>query len=235
MSERATRSILAFDTATPATVAVIRDPHGAQVEARHDPAPGERPGHATRLLGLVHELLGQAGLGLADLARIGVGTGPGSFTGLRIGVATARGLAQALEIPVVALGTLRVLADGAASAAGPSRPVLAVVDAGRGEAFAAAYAGTGELVAPAAMAPAALARAVARLPVPPLAVGPGAVRFRADLQAAGAAIPEDESPLHRVAGRHLGDLAAASHPAGLDTVLPYYLRPPDAQRRLPRP
>lgn len=223
--------ILAFDTATLATVAVA-GADGVQVEARHDPAAGERPGHATLLLGLVCDALSRAGMELDDIARVGVGTGPGSFTGLRIGVATARGLAQALAVPLVAVSTLHVLAAGAAADAGPTRPVLAVVDARRGEAFAAAYAGAGELLAPAAMKPDALAHAVAQLPARPLAVGEGAVRFRADLQAAGAAIPPDESPLHRVAGRHLGDLAAAGEPAELDAVLPHYLRPPDARRRV---
>lgn len=225
--------ILAFDTATPATVVVVRGPDGTCIEARHDPVPGERPGHATRLLRLVHEALADAGLSLDDVERIGVGTGPGSFTGLRIGVATARGLAQALAVPVVAVSTLRALADGAAAEdrpPHPARPVLAVVDARRGEGFAAAYAGADELLAPVAMTPAALARAVAGLSAAPLAVGDGAVRFRADLQSAGAAIPADDSPLHHVAGRHLGDLAAAGDAAGLDAVLPFYLRPPDAKR-----
>ncbi len=233
-------TVLAFDTATQATVAAVRRPDGAHFEARHDPAPGERPGHATRLLAVVEEALDRAGLGLGDVARIGVGTGPGSFTGLRIGVASARGLAQALEVPLVAVSTLRALAGEAGTASGSShdatRPVLAVVDARRGEAFAAAYRGGEELLAPAAMTPAVLARAVAGLPRSPLAVGEGAVRFRAELQATGAAIPADDSPLHRVAGRHLGDLAAAGDAAGLEAVLPFYLRPPDAQRRRrPRP
>ena len=226
--------VLAFDTATRATVAVVRGVDGGHFQARHDPSAGERPGHASRLLGLIGEALGEARLALTDVTRVGVGVGPGSFTGLRIGVATARGLAQALAVPLVPVSTLRALAAGAAEEAGrASRPILAVLDARRGETFAAAYAGPQELMAPAAMPPAALVQAVARLSASPVAVGDGAVRFRADLQAAGAAIPADESPLHRVAGRQLGGLAAASDPAALDAVLPHYLRPPDAQRRAP--
>jgi tRNA threonylcarbamoyladenosine biosynthesis protein TsaB len=224
-------TLIAFDTATPATVALVRRADGRDVEARHDPAPDERPGHATRLLALLDDALTRAGLELGDVARIGVGTGPGSFTGLRIGVATARGLAQALDAPLVALSTLRALAAGARDEAGARRPVLAVIDARRGEAFAAAY-GDGDMVLePAALHPDALAAAIDGLPAAPLAVGDGAVRFRPYLDAAGAAIPADESPLHRLAGRHLGDLAAAADPTPRDPVLPYYLRPPDAHRR----
>ena len=228
--------VLAFDTATPATVAVVRDAEGNHVEARHDPEPGERPGHATRLLALADEALDAAHVALDDVARIGVGIGPGSFTGLRIGVATARALAQALAVPLVEVSTLRALAARAEEELAPAeRPVLAVVDARRGEAFAAGYAGRHELLAPTRLSRDALAHAVARLPASPLAVGEGAVRFRSDLQAAGAAIPVDESPLHRVAGRQLGDLAAASDPTRLNAVLPHYLRPPDAQLRRPAP
>src|SRR6059058_4071986 len=103
-------NLLAFDTATPSTVVTAaRDPDHVIVR-RHDPAPGERPAHATALLSLVDDALAAAGLDLAQVERLGVGTGPGSFTGLRIGVATARGLAQALGLPAVGVSTLQSLA-----------------------------------------------------------------------------------------------------------------------------
>ncbi|HEV7363752.1 MAG TPA: tRNA (adenosine(37)-N6)-threonylcarbamoyltransferase complex dimerization subunit type 1 TsaB, partial [Solirubrobacteraceae bacterium] len=145
--------ILCFDTATPATVvAAARDP-GHVVVRRHDPDAGARPAHATALLPLVDEALAAAGLNLADVQRLGVGTGPGSFTGLRIGLATARGLAQGLGLPLAPVSSLEALAAGASAEAGPDRAVLAVIDAGRGEGFALAVAGDRRLGEAAALGP----------------------------------------------------------------------------------
>ena len=200
---------------------------GRQAERRHDPVAGERPGHATRLLGLLDEVMADLGVDLAAFDRLGVGVGPGSFTGLRIGIATARGLAQSGGLPIAPVGTPSVLAAGAEHEAGPERAVLAVIDAGRGEGFAAAFRDGRPLGEPAALAPAALADLAARLGAS-LAVGGGAVRFRAQLQAAGAAVPADESPLHRLDGRHLCRLAAAAETVDRDAVLPRYVRAPDA-------
>jgi tRNA threonylcarbamoyladenosine biosynthesis protein TsaB len=218
--------LLAFDTATPSTV--VGAAEGDRVaERRHDPAPGERPGHATRLLELVHAALEDVGLALGAVERIGVGVGPGSFTGLRIGIATARALAQAGNARLAEVSTPMALAAGALDEAGPQRPILAVIDAGRGEGFAVAYRGGGALDEPGALAPDALARLAEELGAP-LAVGGGAVRFRAQLQAAGAAVPADESPLHRLDGRLLCRLAAAAETVDRDAVLPRYVRAPDA-------
>jgi tRNA threonylcarbamoyladenosine biosynthesis protein TsaB len=225
-------TVLGFDTATPATaVGVLRD-DGAVFEARHDPEPGERPGHATRLLGLVDEVLEAAGIRLDDVERIAVGVGPGSFTGLRIGIATARGLAQGTGAELVGVSTLRALAEGAVE---PGRPVVAVLDARRGEAFAAAWDGDTELMPPAALAPQALAEALRALDTPPLALGDGAIRFRADLEPAGAAIPPDDDQLHRVTARHVCRLGAAAPSAGIAAVVPDYRRLPDAQARAQSP
>jgi tRNA threonylcarbamoyladenosine biosynthesis protein TsaB len=233
--------ILALDTATPATAVAVCGGQDAW-EARHDPAPGERPGHATRVLGLVAQVMERAGAGWADVARIAVGVGPGSFTGLRIGVATARALGQARGLPVIGVSTLRALAL-AAEEEGGERVVIAVVDARRGEAFAAGWRGAEERLAPAALAPEALAEriralgaplartrpggATPSLAAPPLAVGDGAVRFRACLQDAGAEVPADGAPLHRVHARHHCRLAAGREAEGLAAVLPDYLRAPD--------
>ena len=213
--------LLAFDTATPATVvAVLRD--GAVFEARHEPAPGERPGHASQVLPLALSLLEEAGLDFGDLDRIAVGTGPGTFTGLRIGVATARALAQASGAELVGISTLRTLA----SAAEADGPVLAVLDARRGEAFVAAYDGDEELVPPAAVTPEMLA-ATARPGWP--AVGDGAVRFRAVLEPSGARIPADGSPLHSVSATAMARLAERAPETGREGVTPDYLRLPDAE------
>ena len=142
--------VLGFDTATRSTTVGLRLAEGDTLQARDDPdrtPPTQHPGHATRLLGMADELLTQAGIGWSALERIAVGLGPGTFTGLRVGVATARGLAQSLEIELVGVSSLRALAepalqselDGSRSDRSRSDHVLAVFDARRGEAFAAAY------------------------------------------------------------------------------------------------
>jgi tRNA threonylcarbamoyladenosine biosynthesis protein TsaB len=141
--------VLGFDTATAATAVALRLADGTTLRARDDPGSGQRPGHTTRLLPLARELLAQADLPWTALERVAVGVGPGTFTGLRIGIATARGLAQALAIDAVGVSTPRVLAQAAIAAAAASREgapgasgdgVLAVIDARRGEAFVAAFA-----------------------------------------------------------------------------------------------
>jgi tRNA threonylcarbamoyladenosine biosynthesis protein TsaB len=237
--------LLAFDTATPATTVALALADENLLTRRHEPGPGERPGHVSELLPLALELLGEAGLTFAQLDRLAVGVGPGTFTGLRIGVATARALAQAHALPLVGVSTLRSLAAGAGDAAGA--PVLAVLDARRGEAFAAAWAageaervgGVGgvrstPLLAPAALTPEALAQAVAALPAAPVAVGDGAVRFRDVLEAAGAVVPADDSAAHRVDAAVHARLAAVMEPDAPDAVLPAYLRLPDAELALRR-
>jgi tRNA threonylcarbamoyladenosine biosynthesis protein TsaB len=134
--------VLGFDTATPATAVALRLADGTTLRARDDPGTGERPGHTTRLLPLASELLGEAGLGWGEVQRIAVGVGPGTFTGLRVGVAMARALAQSLDIDVVGVSTLRVLAEAALAEAAPrgaAGAVLAAIDARRGEVFVAGY------------------------------------------------------------------------------------------------
>jgi hypothetical protein len=124
--------ILALDTATAATVVGVAATDGTLLaQRRHDPAPGERPGHTTQLLPLAQQALAEAGGAWGAITRIGAGVGPGTFTGIRIGVATARALAQGLDAETVAIPTLDALALGAAAAVAPGN-VLAVLDARRG-------------------------------------------------------------------------------------------------------
>lgn len=228
--------ILAFDTATPDTVVGLSadDGLGDLREARHTPQPGERPGHASQLLVLAERLLAEAGAGWAEVSRIGAGVGPGTFTGLRIGIATARALAQAApRAHLVAVSTLEALALGADP--DPSRPVLACVDARRGEAYVAAWATPGErLLAPAAVAPGRLAVLLVTGPRW-WAVGDGSVAFRAVLEAAGAHVPDDGSALHHVGARALCRLAAVGTPVTRDALVPQYVRAPDAVPKHLRP
>jgi tRNA threonylcarbamoyladenosine biosynthesis protein TsaB len=235
--------LLALDTATPATVAGVLLADGRVVEARDDPPEGSRGQHASRLLPLAERAMQEAGVGWDELQRIAVGVGPGGFTGLRIGVATARALAQARGLPLVPVSSLAALAAGAeaalaagadvARAAGAhdaGAPVVAaVIDARRGEVFAAAFQGDRERLAPAAIAPQALAEQLRALTTPVQAVGDGAVRFRRELEAAGVAVPADGSAVHRIAAAPLCRLGAAGEPAQRDRLLPDYRREPDAK------
>jgi tRNA threonylcarbamoyladenosine biosynthesis protein TsaB len=228
--------ILGLDTATAATAVALWAPGGPALERRDDPPAGARPAHGSRLLALIEEAL--AGTGWDAVDRIAVGVGPGGFTGLRLGIATARALAQARDLPLVGVSSLAALAAGAA---GEARAVVAVIDARRGEVFAAAEGWFG----PAAMKPGDLAarleggpaghesgRAAPHEPRGPagalLAVGDGAVRFRAELERAGADVPGDGSPLHRVSALQVCRLGAAGDPADRDALLPDYRREPDA-------
>src|SRR5918912_3332551 len=111
--------ILAFDTATEIATSALVD---------GDEVLGERVSRAVTLLEDIDALLRQAGARPGDISALAVGTGPGSFTGVRIGLATARALAFALELPVAGVSTLDALAAGSPGA-------VPVVDAGRREVF----------------------------------------------------------------------------------------------------
>ncbi len=107
--------MLGFDTATPSTAVGLRMSDGSTLQARDDPGPNEHPGHATRLLALVNDLLENANMGWNEIDRIAVGLGPGTFTGLRVGLATARGLAQSLGVELAGVSSLRALASAGAA------------------------------------------------------------------------------------------------------------------------
>lgn len=229
--------VLAFDTATRATAVALCDvgdgaADGLELEARDDPEPGARPGHARRLLPLVEELLAQGG-GWDAVQRIAVGVGPGTFTGLRIGVATAHALARSRGLELVGVSTLESLAS-VARADWPDAPVLAVIDARRGEAFAAAWtAARAPALAPSVLTSDELGRAASGLAPGAVAVGDGAIHFRAVLEAAGVAVPADRSALHRVSAREHCRLAAAGRADTPEAVLPVYLRLADAELNRP--
>jgi tRNA threonylcarbamoyladenosine biosynthesis protein TsaB len=242
--------VLAIDTATPATVIGLRRADGSVLEARDDPRAGERPGHSTRLLPLAAGLLAESGLGWREVERIAVGVGPGTFTGLRVGVATAHGLASSSGAELVGVSSLRALALGAGDEEGeeveegegdgsrggeeePGRqPILAAIDARRGEVFVAGYQGEMGLLAPRPVAPAVVPELLAEksdvlLSGRCVAVGDGAVLYRSEFERCGVFVPDDDSALHRIRAAALCELGLAAS-ASDDPVLPDYLRRPDA-------
>ena len=195
--------ILAFDTATDvATSALVRDGE----------VLGERASRAVRILHDIDSLLAEAGLAQADVDRIVVGTGPGSYTGLRMGLITGRTLSFALGVPLAGVSTLTALATGSPGA-------VPVIDGRRGEVFTLVDG------APRVLRPDEVA-------VQPesIYVGDGAVRYRDVLERAGGEVPPDGSAVHIPWARHHAALAADFGPA--DTVEPIYLRLPDAERAL---
>ncbi|HLH14589.1 MAG TPA: tRNA (adenosine(37)-N6)-threonylcarbamoyltransferase complex dimerization subunit type 1 TsaB [Solirubrobacteraceae bacterium] len=240
--------VLGLDTSTPSTAVALRGADGRTTDARDDPPAGAHPGHATRLLEMAAELLEAAGLRWRDVDRIAVGVGPGTFTGLRVGIATARGLAQSLSRELVGVSSPLALAAAALAAqdaeARSARAVLSAIDARRGEVFAAAYtasdAGAGEpleLVAVRPLAPEQLASVIAEAgPASAerswLAVGDGAVRYRAQLERAGVPVAEPASPLHLVSAASICELGARAHAPALERVVPDYRRRPDAELAL---
>ena len=193
--------ILAFDTATDvATVALVRD----------GDVLGERASRAVRVLEDVEELLGDAGLRTEDVEGLVVGTGPGSYTGLRMGLITARTLAFSLGVPVAGVSTLDALAAGAPGA-------VPVIDGRRREVFTLL---DGE--------PRCLSAAELRVEAGRAYVGDGAVRHRDLIEAAGGTVAPNDAQEHVPWARHHASLARDFGPA--DAAEPIYLRVPDAER-----
>jgi tRNA threonylcarbamoyladenosine biosynthesis protein TsaB len=191
---------LAFDTATDvATAALVR---GGTVL-------GERRSRAVRILADVEGLLADGGVARSDVRRLVVGTGPGSYTGLRMGLVTARTLALALDVPVAGVSTLAALAAGA-------RGATPVLDARRREVFTLV---AGE---PSVLSPDDL-----RVRSGDTYVGDGALRYRDSIEGRGGIVPPDEDDAHVPWARHHAALAAEFGPAEL--VEPLYLRVPDAE------
>lgn len=218
-------NVLGFDTATVATSTCVLRDDGASFDAT--PGPDRLagpPGHAAELMPAIAGVMDRAGLDFGDLDAIAPGIGPGSFTGLRIGIATARSLARACGVP------LRPVSSLAALAAGIDAPLaLPVIDARRGEVFAALHAGAEERWPPLAARPEELAERVRELPETPLAAGDGSIRFRQILEAAGVGVAPDGSPAHVVHALHLCRLAKGAPARPPEAVLPAYLRAPDVQ------
>jgi tRNA threonylcarbamoyladenosine biosynthesis protein TsaB len=195
---------LAFDTATAVATSALVD---------GDEVLGERVSRAQTLLEDVDALLRQAGSHPSELDQLAVGIGPGSFTGVRIGLAVARGLALSLDLPGSGVSTLAALAAGAPGA-------LPVVDAKRREVFTLI---DGE---PRVLTPQELS-----VEAGTLCVGDGAKRYRSLLEERGAEVPPDVDERHLPRARF--HAALAGRPGPVEELEPLYLRVPDADRSIP--
>ena len=194
---------LAFDTATAVATSALVD---------GDEVLGERVSRAQTLLEDVDALLRQGGAHPSELDRLAVGVGPGSFTGVRIGLAVARGLALSLDLPGSGVSTLAALAAGAPDA----QPVI---DAKRREVFTLVE-GEARVLAPQELP----------LKAGAVCVGDGAKRYRALLEERGAVVPPDDDDRHVPRARFHAQLAG--EPGPVDELEPLYLRVPDADRNL---
>ena len=212
-------AFLGIETATrQGSVAILRD------SALETAWLGAAGGHAAGLLDVIARLFDRTGTPRDRLRGIGVATGPGSFTGVRVGMATAMGLAYALDVPVTGLSTLEAMGRSAARSPEPADcPIAAVLEAGRGEVYAALFdAGGGRMWPDRAWRPEAL---LAGLPGGARLCGDGAERLNA---AAATPRPVVDLPPRAAA---LARAAAGSEAAGYSPggLRPNYIRPTDAE------
>ncbi len=223
--------ILGFDTATGDTCVAAMDAGQVRHEVCIGPSTADgRPQHATALLPAIEDAVDSVG-GWEKIDMIGVGCGPGSFTGLRIGLATARGLALGRGIPAIGVTTLAAI-GAAIVGRGDARCALALIDARRDEVFAALYdRDGGEAWEPQVVGPTELGARIAGLGDGVVAAGSGAIRFRDEFHSVpGIVIAEDGDPINRVSAALIcrlcdGVTAVDRHPPE-----PIYLRAPDAER-----
>lgn len=197
--------ILALDTATAvATSALVRS----------DEVLGERASRAVKILEDLESLLDDAGLRADEVEGIAVGRGPGSFTGIRMGLVTARTLAFSLDVPVAGVSTLDALVAGSPGA-------TPLIDGRRGEVFT--LRGDEPVCLP-----------TEELDVEPgsLYVGDGAVRYRAQIEERDGLVPADDDPVHVPWARYHAALGRDFGRAG--SAEPIYLRVPDAKKALRR-
>jgi tRNA threonylcarbamoyladenosine biosynthesis protein TsaB len=208
-------NVLGFDTSTAATTVCLLRADGEAFEIE---PPVERlfepPGHARELMPGVDRAMRDAGVGFGDLDAIAVGIGPGGFTGLRIGIATAHGIAQSARVPLHPVLSLDALAAGIESPA-----PFPLIDAKRTEVYGL---GPDPFVG-------SIDDAIARAPEGALAAGDGSIRFREALESAGILVAPGDSRMHVVRGLYICRLAATVQPAPPESVVPCYLRAPDAK------
>src|SRR4051794_34841878 len=212
--------VLALDTATPAVTAGIIELSHAPVERSRQVRMEDRR-HVEQLMPAVLAACAEAGCRLAEVDAVVVGTGPGPFTGLRVGMVTAAALGDALDVPVHGVCSLDAIAAEVADLDGP---LLVVTDARRREVYWAAYSGGVRLTGPHVEAPAAL---VARIPELGAVASAGATAAATGLRVVA---PEAPGPAGLVACA-VDALRAGVRPGPLE---PLYLRRPDAVAPGPR-
>jgi tRNA threonylcarbamoyladenosine biosynthesis protein TsaB len=210
--------ILALDTSLDACSVAIYDRETRSMIAFESEVIGK--GHAERLMAMMSSVISSAGIAFSDIGRIGVTIGPGSFTGIRVGLATARGLSLASGIRVVGISTL----DAIAREAPAGGPVLVVLDARRGEVYAGLYDGSHTLISPPALLTLEAAATAATAAQASL-FGSGAPLVRA------AQSPENLPILGLKAYPDIAHVAAltAVTAAQTEPPKPLYLRAPDAK------
>jgi tRNA threonylcarbamoyladenosine biosynthesis protein TsaB len=223
-------NILAFDTCLGAVSAAAsrRGPEGALLCQAYEVRAA---GHAERLMPMIAEVMDGAGLAFSQLDRLAVTLGPGGFTGVRVGIAAARGLAFAAGKPVVAATSLAVMAHRAEEMlAGMGEPLgtrrlMVAVDARRGALFVQSFAaGAVETAAAQLITPSEAARSLG--PEGGVVVGSGAMAVAAAAAAAGVTADPRFADLQP----HAGNLAAmAARLAPVSPVRPLYLRLPDVR------
>jgi tRNA threonylcarbamoyladenosine biosynthesis protein TsaB len=215
--------ILAIDTALDACAAGVLDTGAGGMIAQESQAM--KRGHAEALMPLIARVIRAAGIAFADLDRIAVTTGPGSFTGLRVGLSAARGIALAANKPVVGLTTLTAYAAPIVSDSG-EQPILSAIDARHDHVYFQVVSGNGS--------------SLIRPRVAPIEEALGASRFGAPHLVGNAAgilnqrWPADAPPPFKVDPQPAPDIAwvawlgAAVNPSTAP-ARPYYLRAPDAK------
>ncbi len=224
------RTILAFDTTAGACSVAVRR---AGETVAHRSVPLAR-GHAEALVPMIVETLAGAGLGFSDLDAVAATTGPGAFTGIRIGLAAARGIALAAGIPAIGIGALAALAAGVAPRAAEGKLVLAPVDTKRSDFYAQAWAAPDQ---PAGEAAAVDADGLAAMagPGPVLVTGDAARAAAAALAERGveATVASGAGPPDAAVVAILAERLLETTPSALPPATPVYLRAPEA--RLPAP
>jgi tRNA threonylcarbamoyladenosine biosynthesis protein TsaB len=215
--------ILAIDTALDACAAAVLDTEAGRLLAQESQAM--KRGHAEALMPLIGRVIEASGTAFASLGRIAVTTGPGSFTGLRVGLSAARGIALAANIPVVGITTLAAYAAPVVSE-NAEHPVISAIDARHDHVYLQVVSGNGSALVRPRVAPIAEALDARRFGTPHI-VG-NAAGILAERWPPHAVRPFEVDPQPAPDIRWVGWLGAAVSP-NTAPARPFYLRPPDAK------
>lgn len=223
MTDVVGRNVLVIDTATDSVVAGVARITAAGVDVLAQRSIADHRRHAELLTTLMGEVLDESGVGRSDLAAVVAGCGPGPFTGLRVGMATAAAFADALGLPAYGVCSLDALAAQVCHGRPDAVSVAVVSDARRREVYWARYESGTRVAGPEVAAPAAVTDAVAGVDV--------AAGSPAHIEAVGLVVDPDAPAVPTVFG--LATTAAAVIRSGEspEPLVPLYLRRPDAVER----